>query len=466
MFFARKAGQPSIWSTASLKLAVIFSLLFGLGGAILIAALDYGLMRYAEAEVREGLAHQMAVMQADVAERGGAALVHDLNAEARNRDARRYLLLVEAADGSTFSNGLTRAAVNATGFRRNLPNKARPARWPDQKPNLLVLGARSPDGTFLAVGRDIQHLDDLRGSALAFAVAGGLALVTLAFAGGLILGGRVLRRLESVNRSVERIIDGGHSERLPAIGVGREFDHLAANLNRMLDRQEAALAALKGVSEGVAHELRAPLNRLRNRLEEALGGGLDDDGRQQALETALAEMDEVSALFESLLALSRMEAGAARLPSNPLDGGELMAAVGEIYRPLVEDAGGRLEVEVSEGAAPLLGDGSLLQQALANLIENAVRHSPTPPRITLRAAVEGDHVVLSVADRGAGIPAEQRARALSRFGRLDGTKTAGSGLGLTMAAAVARAHRGRLELTDNEPGLVVTMTLPSAGTTG
>ena len=127
-----------------------------------MAGVDYGMLRFAEAEVREGLSHQMEVMRADADRRGGAALVAELNAQARNRDARRYLLLVEAPDGSTFSNGLTRLAVNGSGFRRNLPTKARQTRWPDQAPNMLVLSDHAADGALLAVGRDIQHLDELR----------------------------------------------------------------------------------------------------------------------------------------------------------------------------------------------------------------------------------------------------------------------------------------------------------------
>ncbi|MGX1801126.1 sensor histidine kinase, partial [Brevundimonas naejangsanensis] len=169
--------RPSVWSTASLRYAAAFSVLFGLGAAVMIAGVDYGLMRFAEAEVRDGLNHQMDVMRADANRHGTAQLVQELNAEARNRDARRYLLLVEAPDGSTFSNGLTRLAVNETGFRRNLPNKARPARWPDQTPNMLALSARASDGGLLAVGRDIQHLDELRGGIRRYALMSGIALI-------------------------------------------------------------------------------------------------------------------------------------------------------------------------------------------------------------------------------------------------------------------------------------------------
>lgn len=455
-----RARRPSIWSTASLRLAAGFSLLFGLGGAALVGGIDYGLMRFAEAEVREGLTHQMDIMRADADRHGGGELVNELNAQARNRDARRYLLLVVAPDGDTFSNGLTRQAVNDTGFRRNLPTKMRPRRWPDQAPNMLVLSARAADGTLLAVGRDTQHLDELRGGIRTFALASGLGLLALALLGGLVFGWLFLRRLERVNASVARIIAGRESERLPAIGFGREFDDLAAHLNHMLERQEASMTALKALSEGVAHELRAPLNRVRNRLDEVEARANDPAGREETVRLAHDEMDRLNTLFEALLALARIETGGAPLSLEPLDFGDLATKAGEIYRPLIEEAGGVLDIRIG-GALVGEGDAALLQQALANLIENAIFHGGEPARIGVGADRVGDRIVLAVTDRGPGVPEAERDRVTRRFHRLkQGRSRPGSGLGLAMVAAVARAHGGALRLLDHEPGLRVELSLP------
>ena len=459
-----QARRPTIWSTASLRLAAAFVLLFGLGGGLLIVGLDYGLMRFAEAEVREGLEHQMVIMRADADRHGGADLVRELDSQPRNREARRYLFLVQAPDGAKFTNGLQPNAVNTSGFRRNLPTKHRTTRWPDQTPNMLVLSARARDGTLLAVGRDTQHLDDLRKGVRNAALWSGLALLGLALSGGLLLGWLFLRRLEAVNGAVARIIAGSDAERLPAIGFGREFDDLAAALNRMLDRQEATLMALKTLSEGVAHELRAPLNRLRNRLEE-IEGCDDGPARAEAVALAVEEMDRLNALFDALLGLARLEAGAGRLEQTPLDAADLLRTVGEIYQPFVEEADGVLTAP-TEGDAPVsvIGDRGLLQQALANLIENAVFHADGPPRIALSVQAQGDEVALTVADRGPGVPQAEREQVTRRFYRLERSRAqAGSGLGLAMVAAVAQAHGGRLRLTDNNPGLRVEIRLPPAG---
>lgn len=462
-----KAGArpATIWSSAGLRLAAVFSLIFGLGGAALIAAVDYGMMRFAENEVRDGLTHQMAIMRADADRHGTPALVAELEAQPRNREARRYLFLVEATDGRRFSNGLTAAAAGEPGFHRNLPTKDRPARWPDQRPDMVVLTARAADGGLLSIGRDTQHLRELRGGVRGFALWSGLALIGLAISAGLAMGRVFLRRLDAVNRAAARVMAGRDSERLPAIGFGREFDQLAATLNRMLDRQEETLSALKTVSEGMAHDLRTPLGRLRNRLEEIEAAG-DAEARRAALEQAVAEAAALSGLLEAILALARLEGGVTRLATAPLDAGDLARWVADIYRPVIEEGGGRLAVDIPDAPLPLHGEARLLTQALSNLLDNAVTHGGAGVSVRVRARAEDGGVVLSVADDGPGVPAEERERVLRRFHRLDRSRsTAGSGLGLSMAAAVARSHGGTLVLSDNAPGLAAELRLP-AGTEG
>jgi len=454
-----------LWSTASLRLAMTLSLLFGLCAALLIAFFDIGVLRFAEAEAREDLAHQMAIMRDDATRRGGGALITMLEAQARNRESRRYLFLVLTPDGKSFSNGLRRDVVNAEGFRRNIGTTKRPARWPDQRPNMLVLSATMKDGTLLAIGRDTQHLDDLRTGMVRLAIWSGVGAIALALVAGLAAGVLVLRRLEAVNRSVGRVISGNASERLPAIGFGREFDELADNLNRMLDRQEATLDALKTMSEGIAHDLRTPLARLRNRLEEIDSDADDPDQRRARIALAQQEIDQITALFEALLALSRIESGKPAQPPAPLDVRALVGTVGGIYRPVVEDAGGTLHVEDGTGSdAPLMvrGDSNLLMQALSNLIENALVHGGARPAVTLGIARADGKVTLFVADRGSGIPRGEREKVVKRFYRMDRSRSRpGSGLGLAMCAAVADWHGGALILSDNEPGLIAELRLPA-----
>lgn len=452
----------TIWSSASLRLAAVFSLIFGLGGIVLIAAVDYGMMRFAEHELRDGLVHQMRIMRADADRNGTPALIADLASQPRNREARRYLFLVAMPDGRSFSNGLTAVAAGEPGFHLNLPTKGRSTRWPDQRPHMVVLTERAADGGLLSIGRDTQHLDELRRGVRAFALWSGLALIGLAIAAGLLIGRMFLRRLDAVNAAAARIMAGRDSERLPAIGFGREFDQLAATLNRMLDRQEATLSALKTVSEGMAHDLRTPLGRLRNRLEE-IGASADAGSRHEALEQAVAEAAALNELLDAILALARLEGGATQLETAALDAAALAGWVADIYRPVIEEAGGKLTVDAGAGKLPLHGEARLLTQALSNLLDNALTHGGPGVSVRVRAWCDGNDVVLSVADDGPGVPAAERGRVLRRFHRLDRSRsTAGSGLGLSMAAAVARAHGGTLLLSDNAPGLKAELRLPAA----
>lgn len=457
----------SVWSTASLRLAASFCVLFVLAGLILIVGVDYAMIRFVEAETREGLQHQLEIMQEDAARLGTAGLIEELERNPNNKDARRYFFLVEASQGQSFSNGLTRSAVSDDGFRRNLPQAGKQARWPDQTPDMLVLGGRAADGGLLAVGRDTRHLAELRSAIHGFAVWTGLILLILTLLGGLVAGWLLLRRLDEVNRTIGRIMAGQQSERLPAIGLGREFDNLATNLNRMLERQEKAHEALKTLSEGVAHELRAPLSRLRNRLEEI--EGVNDPSVQTAVSRAVEEMHEIDELFSSLLVLARVETGGAKQSLAAIDPVGLVQALGELYQPVVEDARGTLSLAApTTGLPALTGDAGLIQQALANLIENALAYGGDTPEISLTVRAEDRYVIFSVADNGPGIPEQEREKVVRRFYRMKTNHDrAGSGLGLAMVAAVADAHGGALKLKDSRPdterpGLCAELWLPSA----
>lgn len=454
-----------LWSTASMRLALTFSVIFGLGSALLIVGVDYGLFRFIEAEVRGDLGHQMAIMRDDEARLGGDDLITMLESQARNREARRFLFLVIAKDGRSFSNGLTRQAVNDEGFRRNFATKGRATRWPDQRPNMLVLSHTTPGDTLLAIGRDTQHLDELLGGIRTFALWSVLAALALALIAGLVSGGLFLRRLERFNRAVERVGDGEVSERLPAIGFGREFDDLARGLNRMLERQEAMMSALKSISEGIAHDLRTPLGRLRNRLEDLEAAADDGEKRQTSIELAVQEIAQITSLFESLLALSKLESGALDARMAPLDAAALIERIAEIYRPTIEEAGGRLQMALPGPEAPLpplRGNQNLLMQALSNLVENALVHADGPPDIRLGAEARQDGIALLVADRGPGIPEAERQKVVKRFYRMErSAKRTGSGIGLAMCDAVAHWHQGALLLSNHHPGLKAELLLPA-----
>jgi signal transduction histidine kinase len=274
--------------------------------------------------------------------------------------------------------------------------------------------------------------------------------------------------------TTQRIMSGDLSGRLPIAGSNDELDRLASNLNAMLERIEALMHGLKEVTDNIAQDLKTPLTRLRNRAEDALRTAKDEAQYRVALERTIEESDALIRTFNALLMIARAESGQARDGMTEFDAAEIARGIGDLYEPLADDKGITLRVEAPE-AASMRGNRELISQALANLVDNAIKyamlenptlapdqpHNGVQPEVVVKATGEGDRILLSVADTGPGIPEGDRSRAVERFVRLEQSRSQpGSGLGLSLANAVARLHGGELRLEDNEPGLRTILALP------
>jgi signal transduction histidine kinase len=289
--------------------------------------------------------------------------------------------------------------------------------------------------------------------------------------GALFVARRVLKRIDDMNTSAHGIMAGDLTRRLPVSGSGDELDRLAEGLNEMLGRILELMQGLQEVSDNIAHDLRTPLTRLRNHAEAALAFGGDAATYRQALEKTIEESDQLIRIFNALLLIARAEAGGDLGPLQPFDVGEAARSLAELYEPIAEEEGVELTVHADNGLM-VRGNRELIGQAIANLVDNALKYgapekgaggAETKPEVAITARRAGRSVVLTVADRGPGIAASDRARVLDRFVRLEGSRSRpGSGLGLSLAAAVARMHGGTVDLEDNQPGLRVRLTLPAA----
>ena len=269
----------------------------------------------------------------------------------------------------------------------------------------------------------------------------------------------VLRRVDAISAAGRAIVEGNFGHRLPRSGSGDEFDSLAANLNEMLDRVEQLTAALRFVIDSTAHDLRGPLNRMRARIESGLRGAEAGAGRQ-ALEEALKDAEALESTLASLLRIAQAQGGAASAEIAPLDLSELATEVAGLYEPVAQERGIELGVAHAD-PAPVRGSRQLLAHALANLVDNALKFTPPGGRVEVRVLRDDPELRLIVADDGPGIPAAERARALERCTRLAGSEhVPGSGLGLSLVAAVARMHHATLALEDNAPGLRVVLRFP------
>jgi len=267
---------------------------------------------------------------------------------------------------------------------------------------------------------------------------------------------------------------GDLTGRLPVAGTGDELDRLADNLNAMLERIEALMGGLKEVSDNIAHDLKTPLTRLRNRCEQALRGAKSEADYRATLESTIAESDELIRTFDALLMIARAESGHARDNISDFDAAEIARDVGELYEPLAEEKGLALKIDAPL-AAPLRGNRELVSQALANLVDNAIKYAGpetskingAAAEIVIEAGAEAERIMLTVSDHGPGIAEADRGRVVERFVRLEQSRSEpGSGLGLSLASAVARLHGGELKFEDNHPGLRSILVLPRAGPAG
>jgi signal transduction histidine kinase len=324
------------------------------------------------------------------------------------------------------------------------------------------------NGFRVVVGRDLVERERLR---FAIRRTFGWSLGVIVILGGLgalFIARRVLRRVDAMSDSATSIMAGNLERRLPIAGTGDELDRLAASLNSMLDRIGELMHGMKEVSDNIAHDLRTPLTRLRNRAEAALRDASDPDALRRALEETIESADHLMSVFNALLTIARLEAGNAAVPMQPFDAGDVAREIADLYEPIAEESGGRLVLTAADDLT-VNGNRGLVGQALANLIDNALKYGrqdsdasgSTPSSVTLTAERRQDRIALVVADRGPGIPEADRELVRERFARLEAARTKpGFGLGLALASAVARLHGGALQLDDNRPGLVATLLLP------
>lgn len=327
------------------------------------------------------------------------------------------------------------------------------------------------DGHELLVGRNLGETAKLR-ELIVRSMFGAFGL-TLIFGvvGGLMLGGRVSRRLAAINEESEAILAGDLDRRMPVGRAGDEFDELASNLNRMLDRIQGLMDGMRSVSDEIAHDLRSPISRLKSRIEVALMREDDREGHREALEETVREADRILAIFNSLLAITLAESGAARDRFRAVDLADVADDVTETYEPLAGELGiGLVRGEDTARPAVVQGDPHLLAQMLANLLDNATKYVPPGGNVgvcleALEAGAETTGWRLLVTDNGPGVSDEFRSRAFERFSRADESRSApGSGLGLSLVRAVAHLHGGEVMLQDADPGLRVVVELPAVPT--
>jgi signal transduction histidine kinase len=421
--------------------------------------------RWGEAAIARQQAANAAAAQdyfiAFAQEEGAAALAAALNRHARlgSADGFRYAIIDNQGRVLGGADVVASLDIPDAGWRTVVDPDARPAhKW-------RVLVKPTGDGSKVIVAEDLSARDVLRNAVLRASVVALLLTALAAAAGGIGLNGLLIRRTRDIARTAERIAEGDLAARVPNRSSGDVFDDLAHALNAMLGRIEALMTGMRTVTDSVAHDLRSPLTRLKSALARAAEPGLAEADRIAAVERAEDEADSALATLSAMLDIARAESGLSRDMMRRVDVGALVLEIGELFAPVVEDAGQSLVVEAPSTPVLALTHETLLRQAVGNLLHNAVTHAG--PGAAIRLAVcepRPGGVRLSVADTGRGVPDDQLGRVQERFVRLaDARTTPGAGLGLALVAACAKLHGGGLVLTDNRPGLRVVLDLPAHG---
>ncbi|WP_026618661.1 signal transduction histidine kinase [Ensifer sp. WSM1721] len=459
-----------LFRTTAVRLSALYLVLFSLCAAFLVFYVTGMSERLLQQQTREAIAAEAAQVEGVYERAGVSGLLRSLERRARQPGANLYV--IAGPSGEILAGnvaGLEPGLLDDEGWTSE-PFRYR--RFTDEGgaerhvalAQVLVLD----NGLRILVGRDLQEPEKFRAlvrQALMVALGiMGLGALVIWFG----IGRNALKRIDRMSEASTKIMAGDLSQRLPMSGSGDEFDRLSESLNAMLGRIEKLNEGLKQVSDNIAHDLKTPLTRLRNKAEAALAS--TDGGNQSgALEEIIAESDQLIRTFNALLMISRVEAGSAPAEVSDVDLSQIVADCVELYEPVAEDNALRLEADVAPGVV-ISGNRELIGQALGNLIDNAIKYAEgaANPSIHIEMKKSDRHVMLTVADHGPGIPEEMRGEVVKRFVRLDESRSKpGTGLGLSLVEAVMEMHRGSMELSateGDERGLTVRMVFPAAAT--
>ncbi|MBB2961524.1 HAMP domain-containing sensor histidine kinase [Methylobacterium sp. R2-1] len=459
------ARLGKIFRTTAFKLSLAYLVLFAVLASLGLGYVAWNARRVLDDQIVSTIDAEINGLSEQYTAGGLRRLIAVVERRAKEPGASLYLVTTPA--GEHIVGNVSRVSADIL---------ARPGQYegyygrgsePDQSDHRAIMRVFTLAGGFrLLVGRDTEERDRLR-AAIGNTFGSSLALVVvLGVLGGWFVASRVLKRVDDMTETTRTIMAGDLDGRLRVAGTGDELDRLAQNLNLMLERIGELMRGMKEVSDNIAHDLKTPLTRLRNRADEALRTAETPEALREAIEGVIEDSDGLIRVFNALLTIARLEAGNAPESIRRFDVGEVAREVAELYEPLAEDKGMSLTVR-TEPNLILDGNRELVGQAMANLIDNAIKYGVRSPEASPQpvavSAVRADGVIrLTVADRGPGIPEEERGRVLDRFVRLDAARSRpGFGLGLSLVSAVARLHGGSLDLADNGPGLAVTLSLPA-----
>jgi signal transduction histidine kinase len=443
----------------TLRIALLAGLLALLSNLAVIGFIYYRTHDDAVLTVRQQVAEQAKVLS-DVYRTGGRPALDDAVEDTITYgDAQTVIALVEPDGREPIGNLETHPPTflpRQEGYQNVL---VRLKGQTTPRPAAIVLH-RLPTGEWLASGRIAGEGFAIRETLERSMLIALIVAVLLGLLCGVVLAQYVGRRIGDIAAVANRVSARDLSQRVPLSGAGDAFDRLGSQINAMLDRITGLMEELRLLTDSLAHDLRSPVSRLRS-AAQAAAEATDPGEQEELLANVIAQADALMRILSAVLEISRSEALTGRKQFAWFDAGELAAELAEMYDPLADERGARLDFERPSRPVPLFGHRQLLAQAISNLVENAIRYASAGGEICVRVRPGERNMRVEVADRGPGIPPERRAEARRRFGRLDSSRSdEGAGLGLALAEAIAHLHEGQLMLEDNGPGLLTILELP------
>ncbi len=452
--------------TTAFRFTLLYISLFLLAVTLLIVFVYESTFRPAIKQIDQSIADEIVFFEKVYNERGSQALAQVIRGRSVASNSSIYLV-VQAKTGVILSPGplkkMPPEALQTTDlFRFTYTPISYTGQAGERRPGMGRVGRlRNPVSNDLEyailAARDVYALDQLQNNARSTMIRVGIVTLLLGLILGFITSRSFLSKVDNFNKAVAAIRKGDLSRRMPVEGVNDEFDGLAENLNGMLDQIERLMIGMREVSDNIAHDLRSPLTRIRNNIHTAMT--LSGEERDEALDTLSIETEKLLATFNALLSITRLESGEGAGVLKSININPIVEELTELYEPAAADAGFALSVENNE-VPNIQGSRELVSQALSNLLDNALKYAvwhqgdDIPKgeiRVSLKKAA-GDVVILAVADNGPGVPPQDRPKILNRFFRLDASRTTqGSGLGLSMVGAIARAHEAQLVIGSGLP---------------
>lgn len=447
--------------TSVIRLALKYALFNAMLIAMGLGFLFWATSQYVDAQIEAGLQHELAKLTDIDTSQGRKKLVALLNSEwQKGLEGRRYNLLI-SKDGEQLAGELRGwpTQLDADGQVQNIwiEDDLTPYNVEDHDGYWPMIGGTLKDGSRLLITQSVLPAEDLQEFTLSVMAIILILSIGLALAMGWFLGRTILARIDNINTTAKAITTGDLTQRVTLTEKDDEFDELGNHLNAMLTRIEQLMASMRQVTDNVAHDLRRPLSRLRNRLEVTLLETRDAEEYRNVIQETIVDAESLISTFNALLEIAQTEAASFRGEWTSVNLSNLAHELGGLYSDLAEEKGKRFTIEAGSNIE-VVGNRHLLAQALNNLLDNAIKYTPDKGLIKLHVAIINDRPTIIVSDNGPGIPPDQYQTVLERYTRLDTARsTEGNGLGLSLIKAVAELHHARLKLEDNLPGLRVVL---------